>query len=185
MADVSGKGVPAALFMVIAKTMIKNRAQLGETPDVVLERVNNQLCENNEADMFVTVWLGIYEITTGRLTYANAGHECPAVMRAGGSYELIREAHDFVIGGMESMPYSLHETKLSRGDRLFLYTDGIPEATNAAEELFGEERMLEALNTCLELTPEQTLHQIKECVDAFVGAAPQFDDMTMLSFEIK
>lgn len=185
MADVSGKGVPAALFMVIAKTMIKNRAQMGEAPDVVLERVNNQLCENNEADMFVTVWLGIYEITTGRLTYANAGHECPAVMRAGGSYELIREAHDFVIGGMEGMPYSLHETRLEKGDKLFLYTDGIPEATNAAEELFGEERMLEALNTCLELTPEQTLHRIKECVDAFVGAAPQFDDMTMLSFEIK
>lgn len=185
MADVSGKGVPAALFMVIAKTLIKNRAQLGETPDVVLAQVNNQLCENNEADMFVTVWLGIYEITTGKLAYANAGHECPAVMRAGGNYELIRESHDFVIGGMEGMPYSLHETRLEKGDKLFLYTDGIPEATNAAEELFGEERMLEALHTCQNLTPEQTLHQIKECVDAFVGEAPQFDDMTMLSFEVR
>lgn len=185
MADVSGKGVPAALFMVIAKTMIKNRAQLGETPDVVLEKVNNQLCENNDADMFVTVWLGIYEIATGRLIYANAGHENPAIMRKGGQYQLLKESHDFVVGGMEGMPYSLHETRLDRGDRLFLYTDGVPEATNAAEELFGEERMLTALNTSLSLTPEQTLKQVKEHIDAFVGEAPQFDDLTMLSLEIR
>lgn len=185
MADVSGKGVPAALFMVIAKTLIKNRAQLGEEPAVVLERVNNQLCENNEADMFVTVWLGIYELSTGRLTYTNAGHECPAVMRAGGSYELIRESHDFVVGAMEGMPYTRHEITLYPGDKLFLYTDGVPEATNAQEELFGEDRMLTALNRCPDITPKQTLAEVKKDIDEFVGEAPQFDDLTMLVFEVR
>lgn len=185
MADVSGKGVPAALFMVIAKTLLKNRAQLGESPEVVLEKVNNQLCENNEADMFVTVWLGIYELSTGRLTYANAGHECPAVMRANGKYELIQESHDFVVAGFEGMTYTIHEITLCPGDKLFLYTDGVPEATNVSEELFGEERMLDALNTCLDKTPEQTLHQVKEIIDDFVGEADPFDDLTMLSFEVK
>ena len=171
--------------MVIAKTLIKNQTQLGNSPEAVMEKVNNQLCENNEADMFVTVWLGIYEITTGKLIYANAGHEYPAVKRVGGKYELLKESHDFVVGGLEGMPYSLHETYLNKGDKLFLYTDGVPEATNASEELFGEERMLEALNTCLELTPEQTLQKVKETIDVFVGEAPQFDDLTMLAFEIK
>lgn len=185
MADVSGKGVPAALFMVIAKTLIKNRAQLGEEPAVVLERVNNQLCENNEADMFVTVWLGIYELSTGRLTYTNAGHECPAVMRAGGSYELIRESHDFVVGAMEGMPYTQHEITLNPGDKLFLYTDGVPEATNAHEELFGEDRMLTALNRSVGMTPKQTLAEVKKDIDEFVGEAPQFDDLTMLAFEVR
>ena len=185
MADVSGKGVPAALFMVIAKTLIKNRAQLGESPELVLERVNNQLCENNDACMFVTVWLGIYELTTGTLRYANAGHDYPAVMRKGGTYEIIRESQDFVLGGFEGMTYVLHEMHLAPGDKLFLYTDGIPEATNDSEELFGEERMVEALNLCLEDTAEQTLHRVKAEVDTFVGEADQFDDMTMLSFEVK
>lgn len=185
MADVSGKGVPAALFMVIAKTLLKNRAQIGESPEVVLEKVNNQLCENNEADMFVTVWLGIYELSTGKLTYANAGHECPAVMRANGKYELIQESHDFVVAGLEGMPYTLREITLCPGDKLFLYTDGVPEATNVSEELFGEERMLDALNICLDKTPEQTLHQVKEIIDDFVGEADPFDDLTMLSFEVK
>lgn len=185
MADVSGKGVPAALFMVIAKTLIKNRAQIGEAPEAVLEQVNNQLCENNEADMFVTVWLGIYEIPTGRLVYANAGHECPALMRAGGSYELLRESHDFVVGGMEGISYTGREITLHAGDKLFLYTDGVPEATNAAEELFGEERMLDALNQCADLSPRETLAEVKRSIDAFVGEADQFDDLTMLAFEIK
>lgn len=185
MADVSGKGVPAALFMVIAKTLIKNRAQLGEEPAVVLERVNSQLCENNEADMFVTVWLGIYEFRTGRLVYANAGHECPALMRAGRNYELIRESHDFVVGGMEGMPYTQHEITLYPGDKLFLYTDGVPEATNGKEELFGEERMLTALNQCVDMTPKETLNEVKKEIDEFVGKASQFDDLTMLSFEVR
>ncbi len=185
MADVSGKGVPAALFMVIAKTLIKNRTQLGETPDVVLEKVNNQLCENNDADMFVTVWLGIYGIKTGKLVYTNAGHECHAIMRANGKYELLRENHDFVVGGFEGMSYTVRETSLHQGDKLFLYTDGVPEATNVSEELFGEERMMQALNTCTGLSPEQTLVEMKKAVDAFVGEADPFDDLTMLSLEIK
>lgn len=185
MADVSGKGVPAALFMVIAKTLIKNRAQLGESPEVVLEQVNNQLCENNDANMFVTVWLGIYDLTNGTLRYANAGHDYPAVMRKDRQYEVIRESQDFVLGGLEGMSYGLHEMKLEPGDKMFLYTDGLPEATNAAEELFGEARMLEALNHCLTDTSQQTLKKVKEEVNAFVGEADPFDDMTMLSFEVK
>ena len=171
--------------MVIAKTLIKNRAQLGESPEVVLEKVNNQLCENNDANMFVTVWLGIYELTTGKLCYANAGHDFPAVMRKGGNYEIIEEQQTFVLGGLEGMTYLKYEMNLAPGDKLFLYTDGVPEATNSSEELFGEERMLETLNLCLDSTSVETLQKVKAGVDAFVGEADQFDDMTMLSFEVK
>lgn len=185
MADVSGKGVPAALFMVIAKTLIKNQTQLGSSPEEVLYKVNNQLCENNDADMFVTVWLGIYSLKTGKLVYANAGHEYPALMRADGRYELVKESHDFVVAGMEGMPYELHEIQLNPGDKLFLYTDGVPEATNSANELFGEERMIETLNSCTSANPEQTLKAMTESVDRFVGEADPFDDLTMLSLEIK
>lgn len=185
MADVSGKGVPAALFMVIAKTLIKNRAQLGESPEVVLEQVNNQLCENNDANMFVTVWLGIYDLVTGQLCYANAGHDYPAVMRKGGAYEIIQDTQDFVLGGLEGMVYARREMTLAPGDKLFLYTDGVPEATNASDELWGEERMVETLNRCTEDTTKQTLVKVKEAADTFVGEAAQFDDMTMLCFEVK
>lgn len=185
MADVSGKGVPAALFMVIAKTLLKNQTQLMDAPDVIIQKVNDQLCENNDADMFVTVWLGIYEITSGRLVYTNAGHENPALMHRGGQYELLKESHDFVVGGLAGMPYSVHETKLESGDKLFLYTDGVPEATNAEEELFGEERMISVLNTTLSMAPQETLHRVKEEIDTFVGDAPQFDDLTMLLLEIR
>ena len=182
MADVSGKGVPAALFMVIAKTLLKNCAQITSSPKQILEKVNNQLCENNEADMFVTVWLGILEISTGKLVAANAGHEYPAIMRAGEEFTLIKDKHGFVLAGMEDSVYTEYELTLSKGDRLFLYTDGVPEATDAHDELFGNERMLAALNRHRQSSVKDMLIKVKEDIDAFVGDAPQFDDVTMLGF---
>ena len=185
IADVSGKGVPAALFMVIAKTLLKNAVQTGSSPKEALEKVNNQLCENNEAEMFVTVWLGVYEISTGRLTAANAGHEYPAIRRAGGRFELFQDRHGFVLGGMEDVRYREYELTLEPGDALFLYTDGVAEATDSTNTLYGTGRMLEALNRNCELGPENLLHQVKADIDCFAGAAPQFDDITMLSLQRK
>ena len=185
MADVSGKGVPAALFMVIAKILLKNCAQNHHSPKEVLEIVNNQLCENNEADMFVTVWLGILEIATGKMVAANAGHEYPVIKRAGKDYELIKDRHGFVLAGMEDSRYTEYELTISKGDRLFLYTDGVPEATNAEHELFGNERMLEALNRYKDCPVNELLVKVKEEIDTFVGEAPQFDDITMLGFDYK
>ena len=185
IADVSGKGVPAALFMVIAKTLLKNCAQTGASPKAVLEKVNDQLCENNEAEMFVTVWLGILEISTGSLTCANAGHEYPALKRADGAYELVQDKHGFVLAGMEGSRYREYELELWPGDTLFVYTDGVAEATNAHDELFGTDRMLASLNSHADALPEELLPQTKADIDAFVGDAPQFDDITMLSLRYR
>lgn len=185
IADVSGKGVPAALFMVIAKTLLKNAVQMGSSPRQALEKVNNQLCENNEAEMFVTVWLGVYEISTGHLTAANAGHEYPAIRRAGGRFELFKEPHGFVLAGMENARYREYELEIGVGDTLFLYTDGVTEATDGANTLYGTDRMLAALNRNCQLDPERLLHEVKADLDGFVGAAPQFDDITMLSLQRK
>ena len=181
IADVSGKGVPAALFMVIAKTLLKNAAQTGLSPRAILEKVNNQLCENNEAEMFVTVWLGIYEISTGKLTAANAGHEYPAVQRADGAFELYKDRHGFVLAGMENARYREYELELGLGDTLFVYTDGVAEATDGASTLYGTDRMLAALNCGRDRTPEELLRDMKADIDRFVGGAPQFDDITMLA----
>ena len=185
MADVSGKGVPAALFMVIAKTLIKNVTQTGLSPKDVLEKVNNQLCVGNEAEMFVTVWLGILEISTGKLTCANAGHEYPVIKRAGGDYELIKDKHGFVLAGMEGSHYKEYELHMDPGDWLFLYTDGVAEATDANNQLYGTERMLKALNNNKNVSCEKLLYCMKEDIDSFVDEAPQFDDITMLSLELK
>ena len=185
IADVSGKGVPAALFMVIAKTLLKNAAQTGLSPGAVLEKVNNQLCENNEAEMFVTVWLGIYEISTGKLTAANAGHEYPAIRRSGGGFELVKDRHGFVLAGMENARYREYELELGPGDTLFVYTDGVAEATDAADTLYGTERMLSALNTSPESGPEELLAAVRSDIDRFVGDTPQFDDITMLAVQRK
>ena len=182
MADVSGKGVPAALFMVIAKTLIKNRAQLGESPAEILKNVNEQLCEGNEAELFVTVWLAIIEISTGKGVAANAGHEHPTICRANGRYELVEYRHSPAVATMEGVRFREHTFELHPGDRLFVYTDGVPEATDANDELFGNERMLSALNSDPEAAPEQLLRSVREAIDAFVGDAPQFDDITMLGF---
>ena len=185
IADVSGKGVPAALFMVIAKTLLKNAAQTGLGPKVVLEKVNNQLCENNQAEMFVTVWLGIYEISTGKLTAANAGHEYPAIRRGNGAFQLVRDQHGLVLAGMEGVRYREYELTLAPGDVLFLYTDGVAEATDGANTLYGTDRMLEALNRLPGAGPQELLGAVKGSIDRFVGSAPQFDDITMLAFQRK
>ena len=182
MADVSGKGVPAALFMVIAKTLIKNRAQLGESPAEILKNVNEQLCEGNEAELFVTVWLAVIEISTGRGLAANAGHEHPVIRRADGKYELVTYRHSPAVAAMEGTKFREHPFEMYPGDRLFVYTDGVPEATNAENELFGAERMLAALNRDPDASPEELLHTVRKEIDAFVGDAPQFDDITMMSF---
>ena len=185
IADVSGKGVPAALFMVIAKTLLKNCTQTGLSSHEVLEKVNNQLCENNDAEMFVTVWLGLLEISSGRLTCANAGHEYPVLRRNGGDFELIKDKHGFVLAGMEGSRYREYEIVLEKGDQLYVYTDGVPEATDASEELYGAQRMLAALNQNAGSAPEETLKRVKQDIERFVGEAPQFDDITMLSIEIR
>lgn len=180
MADVSGKGVPAALFMVIAKTLIKNRAQQGGTPAEILYDVNNQLSENNEAGLFVTVWLAILDVRTGKVMASNAGHEYPAVCRAGGRYELMKKKHSPAVAVMEDMNFREYEFELHPGDRFFVYTDGVTEATNAADELFGLERMEEALNEGRDGDEVKLLTAVKERIDEFVGDAVQFDDITML-----
>lgn len=181
MADVSGKGVPAALFMVIAKTLIKNQAMMdAASPAKVLSTVNEQLCEGNEAELFVTVWIAVIELSTGRGIAANAGHEHPVIRRAGGEYELVTYRHSPAVAVMEGTRFREHEFELRPGDRLFVYTDGVPEATDASGTLFGTERMLEALNQNPDATPQECLDRVKNAVDLFVGDAPQFDDLTML-----
>ena len=184
MADVSGKGVPAALFMVIAKTLIKNRAQAAAGteahPGKILADVNNQLCEGNEAELFVTAWLGILTISTGRLISASAGHEYPAFYRAGTGFALQKERHGPPLATMEGLRFRENETELQHGDALFIYTDGVTEATSGDVELFGEERMVNALNAHREETPEMIVGGVFHAIDAFVKDAPQFDDITML-----
>ena len=180
MADVSGKGVPAALFMVIAKTLIKNRALMGGTPSEVLSYANEQLCEGNGAELFVTVWFAIIDLTTGKGIAANAGHEHPVLKRAGGQFELVVYRHSPAVATMEGMKFREHEFELHPGDTLYVYTDGVPEATNAENELFGTDRMLEVMNKHVDATPQELLPIVREGIDAFVKDAPQFDDITML-----
>ena len=185
MADVSGKGVPAALFMVIAKTLIKNRAQMGGGPAEILNYVNEKLCEGNDVELFVTVWFAILDLTTGKGLAANAGHEHPALRRAGGEYELVIYRHSPAVATMEGMRFREHEFELHPGDSLFVYTDGVAEATNARDELFGNERMLAALNENPNANPEMLLRTVRRHIDSFVGDAPQFDDITMLGLLYK
>ena len=180
MADVSGKGVPAALFMVIAKTLIKDRAKMGGSPSEILIDVNNQLCEGNEADLFVTVWLGILEISTGKIIASNAGHEYPAVNKNGADYELIKTKQSPAVATMEGIRFRQYEFELHRGENLYIYTDGVAEATNIHEELYGTDRMLEALNETKNFNANEILTHMKKSVDDFTGEAPQFDDITML-----
>ena len=185
IADVSGKGIPGALFMMISKRVLEDFAKSEHDVKTILEKANETLCDNNQAEMFVTVWLGVLELSTGKLTAANAGHEYPAIGKNGGGFELFKDKHGFVIGGMEGSRYREYELQLSPGDKLFVYTDGVPEATDEGGELFGTERMVEALNTCAEESPEEILRRVRIAVDAFVGDAEQFDDLTMLCIEYR
>ena len=184
MADVSGKGVPGALFMMVSKVILKNNAMLGKPVGEILAMTNDLICANNQMEMFVTVWMGILEISTGTIRAANAGHEYPAVMQDG-CFRLCRDRHSFVIGGLADVHYQEYELQLEKGDKLFLYTDGVTEATDEKGELFGTERMLGALNACADSSPREILTGVRDAVDAFVGEAEQFDDMTMLCLTYK
>jgi sigma-B regulation protein RsbU (phosphoserine phosphatase) len=183
--DVSGKGVPAALFMMVTNIMISDRTRTGATPGEILTAVNRDICEHNQADMFVTVWLGILDLATGKVVAANAGHDDAAICRKDGSFELFKTRHGFVIGGMQGLKYRDFEIQLEAGDRLFLYTDGVPEATDANNGMFGMERTLDTLNEHRKKTPQEILNGVHASVNAFVGDAPQFDDLTMLCVEYK
>ena len=186
MADVSGKGVPAALFMVIAKTLIKNRAQMGGSPAEVLAYVNEQLCEGNDAELFVTVWFAILELSTGKGIAANAGHEHPVLRRSGGDYELVVYRHSPAVATLPGIRFREHEFELHPGDRVFVYTDGVPEAINEKEEDYGSDRMLAALNSCPPDTPmKETLRLVQEDLDRFAGQMPQFDDVTMMAIDYR
>ena len=185
MADVSGKGVPAALFMVITKTLIKNNAQYGKSPKEVFETVNNLLCENNEAGMFVTAFLGYLDIPTGRFTFVNAGHNPPLLRintesQANGRFDWLKTKAGFVLGGMEDMFYKQQEIILKPGDELFLYTDGVTEAVNNENDLFSDSRLLETVNSYLDLPLREFDISIKREIDKFAEGAEQADDITML-----
>jgi sigma-B regulation protein RsbU (phosphoserine phosphatase) len=180
MADVSGKGVPAALFMVIAKTLIKNNAQYGKSPKEVFEIVNNMLCENNEAGMFVTAFMGFLDIPTGTFTYVNAGHNPPLIKRNGGDFEWLPTKPCFVLAGMDGMSYRQDEITLHPGDTLYLYTDGVTEAVNRDEALFSEQRLLDVANKHQTDNLGEFLASIKTEIDLFADGAEQADDITML-----
>ena len=184
IADVSGKGIPAALFMMASKIILANNAMLGKSPAEILSNTNAAICSNNSAEMFVTVWLGILELSTGKLTAANAGHEYPVIRRAGGNFELIKDKHGFVIGGIAGSKYKEYELMLGRGDTLFLYTDGLPEATDNAGNMFGNSRMLDALNEAEDNAPEAVIQHMRGAVNDFVASAEQFDDLTMMCVKV-
>ena len=181
--DVSGKGVPAALFMMAVKILMQDLAMSGLGPAKLLETINERVCAKNTEQMFVTIWLGILDLRDGRLTAANAGHEYPVLKRPDGGFELYRDRHSLVVGGMEGVRYREYELTLEPGAKLFLYTDGVPEATDAKGELFGNGRMLEALNGVPGAPAKQLLQSVRQAVDRFTGDAPQFDDLTMLCLE--
>ena len=182
IADVSGKGIPGALFMMMVKIMVQNCVLAGLSPKQVMEQVNEQIAENNSESMFVTVWLGILDIPSGKLTAVNAGHEYPIFKKPGGCYELIKDKHGMAVGTMEGIRYREYGMQFEPGSSLFVYSDGLPEANNRAEELFGMARTVAALNENPDLPPEETLCAVERAVDTFVGDAPQFDDLTMLCF---
>lgn len=183
MADVSGKGIPAAFFMMACMITLSDNIRQNKSPAEICREANDSICPNNPEEMFVTVWIGKLDLTTGKLVAANAGHEKPVLMRPGGDFELISQKHDFVIGGMDNINYHETETVLEPGSKLFLYTDGLPEATDAGDNMFGTERMVEVLNRCKENAPEDILRSMKESVDKFTNDADQFDDLTMLCLE--
>ena len=183
IADVSGKGIPAAMFMMMAKNMIQNQAMAGHSPQEVLGTVNQLICENNKEEMFVTVWFGILDLGSGILTAANAGHEYPIIKTPDGPFEVFKDKHGFVLGTMEGMRYKEYELHLEPGAKLFVYTDGLSEAQNSEEELFGRNRIVQALNSAMDESPEGLLRAVDEAVGEFVGDAEQFDDLTMLCVE--
>ena len=180
IADVSGKGIPAAMFMMTAKTIIKGYAESGKPVDEVFTTANEKLCESNDAGMFVTAWMGVLDTVTGKVEFANAGHNPPLVRHAGGGFEYLRSKPCFILAGMDGIKYRKNEFTLAPGDEIYLYTDGVTEATDSENNLYGEERLLALLNSMGDLSGEEICRAVKADIDAFVGDAPQFDDITML-----
>ena len=185
IADVSGKGIPAALFMMASKILIKNCIMTGKSPGEVLRTVNNQICENNQEEMFVTVWLGILDLRDGTLLTANAGHEYPVYQSSGGDFALHKTKHSFVVGGMKGVKYKELEMRMEPGSKLFVYTDGVPEAENSSEVQYGYDRFLAVLNKNKDSDPRQLLTAVDEDVQKFVQNQSQFDDFTMLCIHYK
>ncbi|MBR2533004.1 MAG: SpoIIE family protein phosphatase [Lachnospiraceae bacterium] len=185
IADVSGKGIPGALFMMISDILIRSEVKPGITPATALTRVNERIYKNNRAEMFVTVWLGILELSTGKLQASNAGHEYPVIKRAGGSYELFKDVHGLVLGALDDMVYKDYELKLEKGDSIFVYTDGVTEATDADNRLFGTGRLLDSLNRDKDVTVKGVLDEVLAGIRDFVKNAPQFDDITMMCLYYK
>ena len=179
VADVSGKGIPAAMFMMTAKTLLKSYAESGMQVQEVMTNANNKLCEGNEAGMFVTAWMGFLNTRNGKVTYANAGHNPPVIRRKDGSTTFLRSRPGLVLAGMEGIRYRQYELQLEPGDMLYLYTDGVTEATDVSNGLYGEERLQKVLQE--DIQASMLCNRVKEDVDAFVGEAPQFDDITMLA----
>ena len=182
MADVSGKGIPASLFMMRSKASIRGLAETGSMPVQICEKANNELCEGNEISMFVTAWIGIIDLKTGIIRCVNAGHEYPAWSRRNGRFELLRDKHCPPLGVMEDLKYNEYEIRLEPGDCIFLYTDGIPEAINSETEQYGTSRMLDALSDNRDLPVKDLLDAVKRDVNGFAGSTAQFDDLTIMGF---
>lgn len=180
IADVSGKGIPAAMFMMLSHICIKNMSSTNTDPGKIFEKVNHILNERNDAEMFVTAWMGILDLDTGIITCVNAGHENPAIYRNGEEYNLYKTKHSFVLASMDDMKYKTETIQLRKGDRIFLYTDGVPEATNLDNTLYGTDRMLNVLNRFKDSSCEELLAAVEEDINSFVGSASQFDDFTMV-----
>ena len=185
IADVSGKGVPAALMMMVTNILLTEQAQHGGKPSEIFANVNQKICGHNSTDMFITAWLGILEISTGKLISANAGHEDPIIYRNNKEFISIKEKHGFVLGGFANSKYIDQETHLEKDDKIFLFTDGLSEATNNNDEMFAIDRILKSLNKYKGESPQKLIEGVKKEVNDFVGDADQFDDLTMMCLEIK
>ena len=182
IADVSGKGIPAALFMMAAKILLEHNVKMGKSPAQVLSDVNTAICNKNVVDMFITVWLGIIDLGCGKMICANAGHEYPILKKAGGLYEIVKDKHDLVLGAMKELDYSEYELSMDPGSSLFVYTDGLTEAVDPDQKMFGTDRIVEELNREPDRSPEEVLRGMKEAVDEFVKGQESFDDLTMVGF---
>ena len=184
IADVSGKGTPASLFMMTAKTMIKDYGLVYGNTAKILSAVNDRLAENNEQKMFVTAWIAIFDKETGVLQYTNAGHNPPILLSANKEATMLKKVHGLVLGAMAHVPYQSDVMKLQKGDRLLLYTDGVPEAHNLKDDLYGDEKLLDLVGKTSEKTGEEVVDAIFQSIDEFASGAPQFDDITMMSVSV-